>query len=117
MTPDTPGNELLHAVRAHLGGLLPKLAGAERYHVQVAIKALEIAARETALGPGAVQAECTRLRALLGMDLPLAPLNAELCARLRDGRLAPDDPALLAHLRATTRAVLDIDNPDFPFGA
>lgn len=117
MTPEAPPNELLQAVRAHLGGLLPKLAGAERYNVQVAIKALDIAAREAALGPAAAHAERERLQALLGAELPLAQLRAELCARLRDGRLAPEEPQLLAHLRATTRAALDIDNPEFSFGA
>jgi hypothetical protein len=117
MTPEAPENELLLAVRAHLGAMLPKLNGAERYNLQVAIKALDIAAREAALAPEAVCAEQARLQVLLGLQLPLDQLKAELCARLRDGRLAPDDPALLAHLRASTRAALDIDNPDFPFGA
>jgi hypothetical protein len=117
MTPEALADELLQAVRTHLAGLVPKLAGAERYNLQVAIKALEIAARETALGPAAAQAEQVRLRTLLNTDAELPQLRSGLCARLREGRIAPDDPALLAHLRASTRAALDIDNPDFPFGA
>ena len=61
-----------------------------------------------------MQAGRAGLAALLGRDGSLALLNAELCVRLREGRMALDDPALLAHLRRCVLARLAIDNPEFP---
>jgi hypothetical protein len=38
-------------------------------------------------------------------------LAAELCRRIRDGRVPADSPALLAHLREGLGDALRIDNP------
>ncbi|MDR3419265.1 MAG: DUF6285 domain-containing protein [Nevskia sp.] len=111
-------DELLEAVSAYLREqLLPRLSGSERYQAQVAVKALEVVARDLALGTRSDAEARERLLALLGgsPSQSLEQLDAELCARLRDGRIRPDQPALLAHLRATTRARLAIDNPGFAF--
>ena len=69
--------------------------------------------REAALGPAAEAAAVERLRALLGVDGGFEALNAELCARLADGRLAPLDPALLAHLKASVADRIAIDQPGY----
>jgi hypothetical protein len=69
--------------------------------------------REAALGPAAEAATLARLRGLLGSDGDFASLNAELCARLRDGRLAPLDPAMLAHLKASVIDQIAIDQPGY----
>jgi AcrR family transcriptional regulator len=69
--------------------------------------------REAALGPAAEAAAVERLRALLGRDGGFEALNAELCARLRDGRLAPLDPTVLAHLKASLLDHVAIDQPSY----
>ena len=47
------------------------------------------------------------------MDGDHEALNAELCARLADGRLAPLDPAVLAHLKASAVDQIAIDQPTY----
>jgi hypothetical protein len=69
--------------------------------------------REAALGPTAEVAATGRLRGLLGSDGDFASLNAELCARLRDARLAALDPAVLAHLRTSVIDQIAIDQPGY----
>ena len=69
--------------------------------------------REAALGPAAEATAVTRLRALLSVDGDFETLNAELCARLRDGRLSPLDPAVLAHLKASVVDQIAIDQPGY----
>jgi hypothetical protein len=69
--------------------------------------------REAALGPAAEAAGVERLRALLGVDGDFETLNAELCAQLADGRLAPLDPAVLAHLKASVMDQIAIDQPTY----
>ncbi|WP_165187724.1 DUF6285 domain-containing protein [Caulobacter soli] len=69
--------------------------------------------REAALGPSAEAAAVERLRDLLGSGDDFKALNAELCARLADGRLAPLDPAVLAHLKASVTDQLAIDQPGY----
>jgi hypothetical protein len=69
--------------------------------------------RETALAPGAEAAAIARLRTLLGAEGEFEALNAELCARLRDGRLEPLGPMLLAHLRACVVDQISIDQPTY----
>lgn len=69
--------------------------------------------REAALGPAAEDAAIQRLRTLLGLDGGFEALNAELCARLRDGRLAPRDPQVLAHLKSSLMDQIAIDQPGY----
>lgn len=73
--------------------------------------------REAALAPAAREAATQRLRALLDQDGDFEALNAQLCAALRAGRLAPLDRALLAHLRAGALDQLAIDQPGYCGGA
>jgi len=69
--------------------------------------------REAALWPAAETAAIERLRVLLGLDGDFETLNAKLCARLRDGRLSPLDPAVLAHLKASALDQVAIDQPSY----
>ena len=69
--------------------------------------------REAALGPAAEAAATERLHVLLGAEGDFETLNAELCARLRDGRLKPLHPALLAHLKTSVVDQIAIDQPGY----
>jgi hypothetical protein len=91
------------------------LAGDARaaFIARVADNARATLEREAALGPPAEAAAVERLRALLGVDRDFETLNSELCARLMDGRLAPLDPAVLAHLRASVVDQVAIDQPGY----
>jgi hypothetical protein len=80
---------------------------------RVADNARATLAREAALAPAAEAAAVERLRALLVLVGDFETLNAELCARLADGRLAPLDPAVLAHLKAGAVDQVAIDQPTY----
>lgn len=69
--------------------------------------------REAALAPAAEAAAIERLRTLLGVEGDFETLNAELCARLVDGRLSPLDPAVLAHLKVSVVDQIAIDQPGY----
>lgn len=91
----------------------PASDGRAPFLARVADNARATLEREAALGPAAEVAAVERLRALLSSDGDFASLNAELCARLGDGRLAPLDPAVLAHLKASVIAQIAIDQPGY----
>lgn len=114
MLDQPAGPDLLQAVarllREQLRPLLPAHAA---FQALVAANALALAAREWQQGPALVVAGQARLRALLGQDGPPEVLEAELCRRIADGRVAADDPALLEHLWAGTLQRLAIDQPSY----
>lgn len=70
-------------------------------------------AREAELGARLEAEAIERLKALLDRDGDFATLNAALCEAVREGRIAPRDPALLAHLRATAVGQIRIDQPTY----
>jgi len=107
--------ELRHALAAVETGPQTNLAGDARaaFIARVADNARATLEREAALGPAAEAAAVARLRTLLGRDGDFEALNAELCVRLRDGRLAPLDPAVLAHLKASLVDQVAIDQPGY----
>ena len=108
------GPDLLQAVARLLRDtLLPQLPPHAAFQARVAANALDLAAREWQLAPAAQAAAQARLRALLEQDGPAEALEAELCSRIADGRVAADDPALLAHLWAGTLDRLAIDQPAY----
>ena len=80
---------------------------------RVADNARALLQREQALGEAGEAAECSRLAALLGVAGDFADLNHQLCQALRSGAMKPDNPALLAHLRATAIARIAIDQPNY----
>lgn len=70
-------------------------------------------ARETEHGARLQEEARERLHALLGRDGDFSPLNAQLCALIRNGSLAPLNPGLLAHLRATAIGQIAVDQPGY----
>jgi hypothetical protein len=106
--------ELLRTVAATLRErLMPQLTGEFAFEARVAANAIDLVVRQLALQPAADTSERQRLAALLGRDGALDELNRELCARIADGRLTQDDPALAAHLWATTLDKLAVDQPTY----
>jgi Domain of unknown function (DUF6285) len=93
--------------------LLPQLTGSAAFEARVAANALDVVARQLERGAETGAAELKRLEALLGATGSLAELNARLCARIADGTVAADDPAMLAHLWATTLDKLAVDQPGY----
>jgi hypothetical protein len=91
----------------------PQLSGITGFHARVAANALDIVRRELVLGPAATAAEAARLRALLGHDGDCEGLNVELCERIADATIDPENPALLDHLWRTTLDTLAIDQPKY----
>jgi len=85
----------------------------QAFLARVADNARAALAREAEHGARLEGEAVDRLTALLGETGDFDALNAELCARLSDGRLAPLDPALLDHLRATAIGQIAIDQPTY----
>jgi Domain of unknown function (DUF6285) len=97
--------ELVEAVRGFLRDqIAPRVDEPLQYQVRVAVHALEIVARELALGPAQRDAHRERLADLGAAD------DADLATAIRHGRL-DDSPALRAALRADTRDRLLVANP------
>jgi hypothetical protein len=102
--------ELLRAVRTWLEA---DGATANAYMTLVARNALGIVQRDIELGPASDAKAHARLRTLLGAEGDLPTLEAELCARLRNGTMPADAPGLLLHLRKQTLDRLAIDQPRY----
>lgn len=113
ITHPTSG-ELLDAVTRFLEErIAPQVKDRDAFLVRVAINALATVKREGAQG-AALEAEAeARLVALLGHQGSTADLNRELCAAIRSGQVADDDPALIAHLTQTAIAQVRIDQPNY----
>ncbi|MET3667103.1 DUF6285 domain-containing protein [Caulobacter sp. 1776] len=80
---------------------------------RVADNARAALAREAELGARLEAEAVGRLAALLGARGDHAPLNARLCEALRARTIDPQDPTLLAHLRATAIGQIAIDQPSY----
>lgn len=112
------GPALLDAVARLLRDtLIPQLPPGAVFQARVAANAVDLVAREMRLGPQAEAQALDRLAKLL--DAPatdpatLPALETALVARIRQGDIATDTPALLDHLWATTLAKLAIDQPGY----
>ncbi len=120
-TPD----ELLEVVARYLTEVaMPLLPPAAAFHARVAANAVSVVRRQIALAPAQEAAERARLAALLGSAMPavqtapapdagLAQANQALSQAIAQGRVALDDPALLAHLWQTTLDRLAVDQPGY----
>ncbi|WP_448586731.1 DUF6285 domain-containing protein [Thermaurantiacus sp.] len=95
--------QLIEAVRLFLKEAEAALPGRLGFHARVAGNALAIVARDLEADPDA--AEAAALQPFGGV--------AGVCAGLRAGTLAPEDPALLAAIRAAVLARLAVDNPRY----
>ena len=91
----------------------PNLKDRDAFHARVAVNALNAIKREIAAGQPAEDAQLERLRDLLGHDGDWTSLNGELCAKIRDGEIAPTDAKLLAHLKASIVDQVRIDQPQY----
>ena len=106
--------ELVTAVRDFLETkAMPELKGHTAFHARVAANALSIVARQLELYGHASEEETKRLAALLGHDGTLEDLNRELCTRIRIGEFTLQTPGLAAHLEATTRDKVAVDQPNY----
>jgi Domain of unknown function (DUF6285) len=106
--------ELLAAVTRFLRDeLLPTLSGARAFNLRVGINVVELVRREIEQQGAADEREHRRLAELLDSSADLATMRKELCEKIARGELTLDDPALCAHLRATTIDRLAIDQPTY----
>ena len=108
--------ELVEAVKAFIDETAsPHLQGHAAFHARVASNVLATVLRELEQRPEAERAEQAGLLALLGADAnqSIDDLNADLCARIQSGDLSVDTPGLLAHLKETTMAQVEIDQPRY----
>jgi hypothetical protein len=95
--------QLLAAVRLFLKEAEGQLSGRLAFHAKVAANSLAIVEREIAQQPDAAEAQA------------LTPFGgaAALCAALREGRVKPEDPAVLKAIRQAALARLATDNPRY----
>jgi hypothetical protein len=106
--------ELVEAVRAFLEDkAMPELKGHTSFHARVAANALAIVARQLERGAQAEAEEFEGLCALTGRDGTLEELNRALCRAIRGGDIDILLPALQQHLERTTRAKIEIDQPNY----
>ena len=110
-TPET--TELLEAVRGFLNEARERLDGRHAFHALVAANVVDIVRRELSLGADAEAGEAARLASLLGRDGSRDELLRALCAAIRTGDIAFDDPVLIDHLERTTLDRLAIDQPGY----
>ena len=107
-------SELLDAVTRFLEErVAPQMRDRDAFLVRVAVNALATVKREGEQGLALEAEERARLVALLGRDGSVEALNHQLCEAIRAGAIADDDPALIAHLKASAMAHVAIDQPNY----
>jgi hypothetical protein len=107
-------SELVAAVREYLErDVMTGTEGRLAFHARVAVNVLGMVERELELGARQDEAERARLVALLGHDGTVPDLTAELARGIRDGSLAVPWDDLVAHVRETVRAKLEVANPRY----
>lgn len=118
-------SELLAAVRRFLDEeIIPSTSGRRQFLARVSSHALLLVDREMALEEGHFRDEWRGLDSILGaLPVPagrepgrvlLEGRNRELAERIRSGAFDPAGPErsrLLAHLRQTVRAKLEVSDP------
>ncbi|MEL7110280.1 MAG: DUF6285 domain-containing protein [Pseudomonadota bacterium] len=108
--------ELVQAVKNFVdNSAAPNLTGHAAFHARVASNVLATILRDLEQRPGAEATERAGLLALLAADETSSTemLNAELSQRIRDGDIKGETPGLLAHLKETTMAQVEIDQPRY----
>jgi hypothetical protein len=108
--------ELLEAVAAFLRDqVVPASAGPVAFHARVAANALDIARRQIALAPAALEREHAALVQLLDVDPThdVAHLNRLLCERIAGGTMGLHTPGLAACLWQITLDKLAVDQPNY----
>lgn len=92
---------------------LPVDGSASGFTLRVARNALEIAARDMALGSAADAHAAARIAALLGREGDRDSLDRLLVEAIRAGDIAPNDSRLVAHMKACALDSLAIDQPKY----
>lgn len=109
-------SELVQAVKNFIDQTAaPNLSGHAAFHARVASNALATVLRDLGQRDEAEASEQARLVELLNAadETSLATLNAELCNRIQSGAMTLATPGLLNHLKATTIAQVEIDQPRY----
>lgn len=109
-------SELVQAVKNFIDETAgPNLEGHAAFHARVASNALATVLRDLEQRPAREIEEAARLIALLSApeDSDLETLNRNLSEQIQAGILTPETPGLLAHLKATTIAQVEIDQPRY----
>lgn len=109
-------SELVQAVKSFIDETAaPQLKGHAAFHARVASNALATILRDLEQRPTAETAERIGLIALLGADenQTTEALNRDLSQRIHSGEITVDTPGLLAHLKRTTMAQVEIDQPRY----
>jgi len=112
--PSVP--ELVQAVKNFIDHTAaPNLSGHAAFHARVASNVLATVLRDLEQRPGAEGLEKQRLLALLATspDQSVDALNQDMSDKIRAGELTADTPGLLEHLKATTMAQVEIDQPRY----
>lgn len=108
--------ELVQAVKNFIDETAgPNLSGHAAFHARVASNALATVLRDLEQRPVAEAEERARLIALLGTDdAPTTEaLNQMLSEQIQSGAINAETAGLLAHLKATTMAQVEIDQPRY----
>ncbi|MEL8055069.1 MAG: DUF6285 domain-containing protein [Pseudomonadota bacterium] len=112
--PSVP--ELLQAVKLFIDETAaPNLKGHAAFHARVASNALATALRDLEARPTNDDKEATRLRTLLNASetASLEEMNRTLCQQIQSGAITSETSDLLAHLKATTTAQVEVDQPRY----
>lgn len=108
--------ELVQAVKNFIDETAgPNLTGHAAFHARVASNVLSTVLRDLDQRPQSEPDERERLVELLGdgADQTTAALNEMLSTRIKAGEMTPETSGLLAHLKATTIAQVEIDQPRY----
>lgn len=109
-------SELVQAVKNFVDETAaPNLTGHAAFHARVASNTLATILRDLDHRPAAERAERERLIALLNAspDATTDALNRQLCDKIRSGDMSRETPGLLSHLKETTIAQVEIDQPRY----
>ena len=92
----------------------PSLPGATAFHAKVAVHALRIVERELRLSGELERREIEVVRGRLDRrDGTLEELNRELCRRIENGEIDPEDAGLRAELMERVVARMAVDSPRY----
>lgn len=109
-------SELVQAVKNFIDETAGRnLKGHAAFHARVASNVLATVLRDLDQRPNAEKDEKTRLLELLSApdDQSVEALNAALSEMIKSGEMNSETPGLLAHLKTTTIAQVEIDQPRY----
>jgi Domain of unknown function (DUF6285) len=106
--------ELVASVREFLErDVMTSTEGRVSFHARVAANVLGVVERELALGSEHEELQRAALADLLGHDGALPELEAQLAMRIRNTTLDHRRAEVVAHVRNSVRAKLEVANPEY----